>query len=73
MNQRGELDQGATTCVKVGARVRQGRCLSPLLFTVYCEYLTVETLESFRDFTMEGQVKYADGYWQVKGYVTGRD
>jgi hypothetical protein len=33
----------------------------------------VETLESFRDFTMEGQVKYADGYWQVKGYVTGRD
>jgi hypothetical protein len=58
------LDQGVTNSVKVGRGVRQGYCLSPLLFNLYSEYVTQEALEGLGDFKVEGQiistVRYAD-------------
>jgi hypothetical protein len=59
-----KLDQGETRSVKTGRGVRQGCCLSPILFNVYCEYLTKEALEGSGDLKTGGQVirtvKYAD-------------
>jgi len=53
-----------TRRAKIGRRVRQGYCLSPILFNLYGEYLDMEALEGFGDFKI-GQViyavKYADG------------
>jgi len=51
--------------VKIGRGVRQGCCLSTILFNLCCECLTNEALEGFGDFKIGGQiihtVKYADG------------
>jgi hypothetical protein len=50
--------------VKIGRGVRQGCCLSPILFNLYSEYLTNEVLEGVGDLKIGGQlsrtVKYAD-------------
>jgi hypothetical protein len=50
--------------VKIGRGVRQGCCLSPVLFNLYSECLTKEALEGFGDLKIGGQiihtVKYAD-------------
>ena len=50
--------------MKTGRGVRQGRCLSPILFYLYSEYLTKEALEGFGDFKIGGEIintlKYAD-------------
>jgi hypothetical protein len=58
------LDQGKTRSVKIGRGVRQGCCLSSILFNLYSEYLTKEALEGFGDFKIGGQVictvKHAD-------------
>jgi len=58
------LNRGATGSVKAGRRVRQGCCLSPIMFNLYSERLTKEALEGFGDFKIGGQiiqtVKYAD-------------
>jgi hypothetical protein len=43
--------------VKFGRGVRQGCCLSQILFNFYSEYLTKEALEGLGDFKI---VKYAD-------------
>ena len=44
--------------------LRQGCCLSPILFNLYSECLTKEALEGFGDFEVGGQIintlKYAD-------------
>jgi len=52
-----------TRSVKVGRGVRQGCCLSPVLFNLYSECLTKEALEGFGDFKIGSQfihsVKYA--------------
>jgi hypothetical protein len=43
------LNRGERTSVKIGRGVRQGRCLSLILFNLYSECLTKEALEGFRD------------------------
>jgi hypothetical protein len=57
------LDRRETRRVKIGRRVRQGCCLSPILFNLYSEYLTKEALEGLGDFKIGRQiihtVKYA--------------
>jgi hypothetical protein len=39
------LDQGVTKSVEIGRGVTQGCVLSPLLFNLYCVYVTQEALE----------------------------
>jgi len=58
------LNRGETRSVKTGRGVRQGCCLSPILFKLYSECFTKEALEGFGDFKIGGQliqtVKYSD-------------
>ena len=58
------LNQGETDSVKIGRGVRQGCCMSPILFNLYVEYLMKEALAEFEDFKIEGRiidkVRFAD-------------
>jgi hypothetical protein len=60
------LEQMETRSVKTGRGVRQGCCLSQILFKLYSEYLTKEAVEDFGDFKIGVQViftvKYANGF-----------
>jgi len=66
MNQRVivRLDRGETRSVQIGRGVRQGYCLSAILFNLYNECLTKEALDGLGDFNIGGEiiqtVKYAD-------------
>jgi len=63
-NVKVRLNRGETRSVKIGRGVRQGCCLSPIVFTLYSECLAKEALERFGCFQIGGQiihtVKYAD-------------
>jgi len=58
------LNRGEKTSMKIGRGVRKGCCLSPILFNLYSECLTKESLEGFRDLKIGGKIintlKYAD-------------
>ena len=58
------LKRGETRSVKIRRGVRQGCCLSPILFDLYSECLTKDALEWFGDLKIGGQiihtVRYAD-------------
>jgi hypothetical protein len=58
------LEQGETNGVEIGRGVRQGCCMSPILFNLYGEWLVKEALEGLGDFKIGGRrintAKYAD-------------
>jgi hypothetical protein len=58
-----KLDQRSRRSVKIGRGVREGCCLSPILFNLYSVYLTKEAPEGVGDFKIGHviyTVKYAD-------------
>jgi len=50
------LNRGETRSVKTGIGVRQGCCLSPILFNVHSECFTKEALDGLGDFNIGGQI-----------------
>jgi hypothetical protein len=56
------LNRGETRSVKIGRGVRQGCCLSSVLFNLYSECLTKEALERFWVFKIGGQIIHTMKY-----------
>ena len=57
-----KVDQRATRRVKTGREIRQGCCLSPVLFNLYSEHLTKKAVKGFGHFKIRGQVIRAVNY-----------
>jgi Reverse transcriptase (RNA-dependent DNA polymerase). len=49
------LNQGETDREEIGRGVRQGCCMSPILFNLYEEYLMKEALAEVGDFKIGGK------------------
>jgi len=56
------LNREETRSVKTGRGVRQGCCLSPILFNLYSECLTKEAVERFGDVKIGGQIMHTVKY-----------
>jgi hypothetical protein len=60
------LDEEEIRCVKTGREVRQGCCLSPILFNLYSAHFMKRVFEGFGNFKIGGRVirtaKYADDF-----------
>jgi hypothetical protein len=54
------LNLGETRSVKIGRGVRQGSCLSRILFNLYSEYLTKEASERLGDFKIGRQIIHTE-------------
>ena len=50
------LNQEETNSVKIGRELRQGCCMSPILFNLYGEYLMKEELAEVEDFKIGGRI-----------------
>ena len=57
-----QMNRRETRSVKTGRGVRQGCCLSPMLFGLYSESLTKEALVGFGDFKIGGQIIHSEKY-----------
>jgi len=53
-------NRGETRSVKFGRGVRQGCCLSPILFNLYSKCLTKDALEGFGDFNIGGKIIHCE-------------
>ena len=58
------LNQGETNSVNIGRGVRQGCCMSPIVFKLYGEYLMKEAWAEVGDFKVGGRlfnnIRFAD-------------
>ena len=61
-NVKVQLDQEKTKIVKIGREVRQGFCLSPIVFNLYSEYFNKKALEELKTgIQVICAMKYTDG------------
>jgi hypothetical protein len=65
------LNRGETRSVKIGRGVRQGCCLSPILFKLYSECLNNDALEEFGDFKRGGKIIHTLHQVKHKEYLLG--
>jgi len=69
------LDQADIRVGRLKGGIRQGRCLSPILFNIHSEHLPKKALEGFGDFKI-GQVictvKYKDDIVLLQKEETAR-
>ena len=65
------LNQGETDSVQIGRGVRQGCCMSAILFSLYREYLMKDALTEVGDFKIGGRiinkVRFVDDIAKTKG------